>query len=100
MKSAHVYGVGEPERIGKRTPFRPSNEEGKKEPPPYPPQSKQGSRRRVRTTIELSIPALAIIQEVQNRHRLTTGKVLPLWKLVCQAIEYYGKSITHPEIDS
>lgn len=100
MKSAHAYGFGEPAMIGKRTLFRPLNEEEKQEPPPYPPQSEQGSRRRVRTTIELSTPALVIIQELQNRHRLTTGKVLPLWKLVCQAIEYYGKSITHTEIDS
>ncbi len=98
MKPVHAYGVGEPETFGKRA-FRPSSKEEKKVPPPYPPQSEQGSRRRVRTTIELSTPALVIIQELQNRHRLTTGKVLPLWKLVCQAIEDYGKSINKGEID-
>jgi hypothetical protein len=99
MKPPHAFGLGEPEPIGKRTLFRPSHENEKKEPP-YPPKSEQGSRRRVRTTIELSTHALAIIQQLQNRHRLTTGKVLPLWKLVCQAIEAYGKSTNTDEIDS
>lgn len=99
MKPSSAYGLGEPEPIGKRTLFRPSNDEETKVTPPYPPKREQGSRRRVRTTIELSTHALAIIQELQNRHRLTTGKVLPLWKLVCQAIEDYGKSSNKGEID-
>ncbi len=99
MKFTHPYGLGESETIEKRTLFRPSNDEEKKISPVYPPKSEHGSRRRVRTTIELFTRALAIIQELQNRHRLTTGKVLPLWKLVCQAIEDYGKSINKGEID-
>jgi hypothetical protein len=39
---------------------------------------------------------MSIIQEIQCGHRLQTGKVLPLWKLVSQAIESYGKETGHP----
>jgi hypothetical protein len=51
---------------------------------------------RVRTTLELTNHAMSIIQEIQCSHRLQTGKVLPLWKLVSQAIEIYGKETGHP----
>lgn len=98
MKPTYAIGLGEPEPIGKRALFRPSKEE-KRGPWEYPAKGEQGTRRRLRTTIELSVHALAIIQELQSRHRLATGKVLPLWKLVCQAIEQYGKSTHQDEVD-
>ena len=98
MKPMYAIGLGEPEPMGKRALFRPSNEE-KRELPEIPAKSEQGTRRRIRTTIELSAHALTIIQELQNRHRLATGKVFPLWKLVCQAIEDYGKSTHKNDID-
>ncbi len=98
MKPTYTIGLGEPEPMGKRALFRPSTEE-KREAPGIPAKSEQGTRRRIRTTIELSVHALTIIQELQHRHRLATGKVLPLWKLVCQAIEQYGKSTNKDEVD-
>ena len=36
--------------------------------------------------------SLNTIKEIQTKHLLKTGKFLPLWRLVCQAIEAYGKS--------
>ena len=88
MNKTYTVGLGEPVPVGKRALFQPSKEEKKVSPA----KIEQGTRRRLRTTIELSVRALAIIQEMQTRHRLETGKVLPLWKLVCQAIGLYGKS--------
>ena len=98
MKPIYAVGLGEPEPVGKRALFMPSKDE-KKVASESPAKSEQGTRRRLRTTIELSVHALAIIQELQNRHRLETGRVLPLWKLVCQAIESYGKSTHKDDVD-
>jgi hypothetical protein len=88
MNKTYTIGLGEPELVGKRALFRPSVED--KKTPPI--KIEQGTRRRLRTTIDLSIHTLKIIQEIQTHHRMETGKVLPLWKLVCQAIEFYSKS--------
>ncbi|MGD0005963.1 MAG: hypothetical protein ABSE06_17250 [Anaerolineaceae bacterium] len=51
---------------------------------------------RVSPTLELTNYTMSIIQEIQCRQRLQTGKVLPLLKLVSQAIETYGKETGHP----
>lgn len=98
MKQTYTIGLGEPEPVGKRALFKPSKGY-KRDASEYPVISEQGTRRRVRTTIELSVHALEITQEMQNRHRLTTGRVLPLWKLVCQAIENYGKTTQRDKVD-
>jgi hypothetical protein len=98
MKTTYSIGLGEPDPVGKRALFKPSKGD-KRNASVYPVVSKQGTRRRVRTTIELSVHALAIIQEMQNHHRLATGRVLPLWKLVCQAIESYDKSMHTDKVD-
>ena len=93
MKSKQVTGLGEPELIGKKSLFQPAEDEGMDT---HNRQASETSRDqpmpRVRTTIGLTNKALATIQEIQNHHRLHTGKVLPLWKIVSEAIECYGRS--------
>jgi hypothetical protein len=107
MKPAHVTGLGEPEAAGKRALFRPPDKEteptGIPATSPYattsgkPVQDVQtktnrGAARRVHITTDLTSDALQVIQAVQQEHRLKTGKVLPLWKVVSQAIEHYGQT--------
>lgn len=95
MKSTQVTGLGDPEPVGKKILFQPPDEvketagqrkqqgsDSESDQPPY----------RVRTTIGLTGKALATIQNIQNQYRLQTGRVLPLWKLVSDAIQYYGES--------
>ena len=48
--------------------------------------------RRVHITIDLTMEALQTIQAIQQQHRLETGKVLPMWKAVSQAIQHYGRA--------
>lgn len=102
MSTPSLTGLGEPEPIGKRALFRPpppvKKVAEKKSPPPTPPvkTAKQpkpiSSPKRVHVTTDLSISALSIIQELKDTHRLRTGKVLPLWKIISQAVEFYGES--------
>jgi len=55
-------------------------------------QSKADPMRRVHITIDLTMEALQTIQAIQQQHRLETGKVLPMWKAVSQAIQHYGRA--------
>ena len=106
MTPSHTTGLGNPELAGKRALFQPPAIESKHSQPSVggrtikemkKPDPEKGTRiidrspQRVRTTIELTPQALKIIQGFQQDFRLNTGKVLPLWKAVSQAIEYYGK---------
>ena len=109
MKASGITGLGNPEPIGKKSLFQPpktekpskletipdKRPESRKVPAPKKdhssPQRKK-SPKRVRTTIDLTTGALKVIQGIQLRYRLNTGKVLPLWKAVSNAIEYYGQS--------
>jgi hypothetical protein len=103
MKTIHPTGLGEPEPAGKLALFQPPKETA--EPTQEIPRRarKENSKkdaikkpstaqRRIRTTINLTGEALKVIQGIQQEHRLRIGKVLPLWKAVSQAIEYYGHS--------
>lgn len=97
MKNAYVTGLGEPETTGKRSLFRPpannvatiiqTSPEAKirrgalKKIPPA----------RVHLTTDLTVEALNIIQNIQHEYRIKHGKVLPQWKVLSRAIEYYGK---------
>ncbi len=93
MKTIHTTGLGEPEPQGKRALFQPATEgeERKTAPLEAPGKNERTTRRRLRATIELPAHTLEIVQEIQNHHRLKTGRVLPLWKLVSQAIESYAR---------
>lgn len=93
MNPSHLTGLGSPQPIGKRALFQSPEALTEGEPAgPKKPEPKESVPRRVRTTIDLTGEALKIIQGVQQEHRLRTGKVLPLWKAVSQAIEAYGNS--------
>ncbi|HEY59985.1 MAG TPA: hypothetical protein G4N92_04785 [Anaerolineae bacterium] len=109
MSTSHLLGLGEPEVLGKKALFRPLRDNQPQEVVEDQMESKKtdkvrnskflqrsikpkGKVKRVRTTIDLTINALTIIQKIQLGYRLKTGRVLPLWRAVSQAIEYYGKS--------
>ncbi|MBN1536898.1 MAG: hypothetical protein JW908_09220 [Anaerolineales bacterium] len=93
MNPKHVMGLGEPKPVGKKILFQPGEDaEGDFQNQHGNEISSVQLKPRVRTTISLTNKALATIQEIQNHYRLHTGKVLPLWKIVSDAIEYYGQS--------
>ena len=109
MNTSSLLGLGEPELIGKKVLFRPPRDERAQEVAKDQSKSKKtdkvrnlkshqrpikskGKVKRVHITIDLTIKALVIIQNIQLGYRLETGKVLPLWRAVSQAIEYYGRS--------
>ena len=106
MNANPPTGLGEPEPAGMRVLFQPpvaenrpeehkSPEDDPREPTPAIPEKKHPEARparRVRTTITLTSQAFEVIQGIQQVHRLKTGKVLPLWQAVSQAIEHYGRS--------
>ena len=113
MNTSHLLGLGEPELLGKKALFRPFRDKQPQEAAKDHSRSKKtdkvrnskslqrpieskGKMKRVRTTIDLTAKALAIIQNIQLGYRLKTGRVLPLWRAVSQAIEYYGKSKHDP----
>jgi hypothetical protein len=98
-------GLGEPGPIGKKALFKPPDtkrpaETVRENIPKEADQRKQGratngpkrTQERVRITTFLTGRALAIIQEVQSQHRLRTGRALPQWRVISDAIEQYGAS--------
>ena len=99
MTAARPTGLGDADLPGKLSLFRPPQHQrsgaqtqtSQKESVRKPRKS---SRKRIRTTLDLTWEALQIIQELQQQHRLRTGKVLPLWKTVSQIIERYGKNVS------
>ncbi len=104
MNAKRLIGLGKPQLIGKHALFQPPVAEkvikSQVVLPSYKSKIEVGSQvksaappRRVRTTIELTGEALQIIQRAQQEYRLRTGKVLPLWQAVSQAIEAYGKNL-------
>ena len=109
MNTSHLLGLGEPELLGKKALFRPLKDLQPQEMAENQMESRKtdkvrnskslqrpikskGKVKRVRTTIDLTTDALAIIQNIRLGYRLKTGRVLPLWRAVSEAIEYYGKS--------
>ena len=113
MNTSYLLGLGEPELNGKIVLFRPPRDERAQEVAKDHLKSKKTDKvrnsksvqrpikpkdkvKRVRTTIDLTTNALAIIQKIRLGYRLKTGRVLPLWRAVSEAIEYYGKSNHDP----
>jgi hypothetical protein len=100
MMAKNPTGLGEPLLSGKRSLFQPpkkSTRPRKKEQQTLNIRQKikpsKPKVKRIRTTTELTPEALTVIQEVQQRYRLNTGKVLPVWKIISRAIEQHGKSV-------
>ena len=107
MKAQHLTGLGKPEAAGKRSLFQPPKPEAsplqnrieakpvslQEKPAPTPKtQNSEKTIQRVHITIDLTLEALQTIQAIQQQHRLQTGKVLPLWKAISQAIDVYGQA--------
>ena len=99
MNALRPIGLGNPDVEGKRSLFLPPKPEpeplskptqAKKLPSRPDPKPTKQEVKRIRTTTELTPRALTILQNIQQEHRLRTGKVLPLWKAVSEAIEHYG----------
>jgi hypothetical protein len=97
MNSARPIGLGEPDVNGKLSLFRPPGatsskvDEGDKRKGHNQGSSDQQAKR-VRTTLDLTWGALQVVQDLQQQHRLKTGKVLPLWKAASLAIEGFAKA--------
>ena len=97
MNVTRPTGLGEPELDGKLSLFRPP--ESTKSKGPAGVQSEGNDQgfddqqaKRVRTTLDLTWDALEVVQDLQQQHRLKTGKVLPLWKAVSMAIEGFAQA--------
>ena len=99
MNALRPVGLGNPDVTGKRSLFLPPKPEPKPVSKPTQAKNKPGRPapkpttqeiKRIRTTTELTPRALTILQNIQQEYRLRTGKVLPLWKAVSQAIEHFG----------
>jgi hypothetical protein len=98
MKNQHPTGLGSPQPAGKLSLFQPPQEvtitpmqEGINTEEIFEPihRNNPSPQKRIRTTIDLTREALVILQQVQQEYRLTTGKVLPLWKALSQVIIAY-----------
>ena len=92
MSKSHPTGLGEPELVGKKALFQPPKQ--RSTPTKSKPIRKSKAIKpplRIRMTMDITKDAMAILQDIRHRHRLNTGKALPLWKIVSQAIEQYGE---------
>ena len=91
MNSQQPTGLGEPDPIGKKSLFQPPTVS--KAPTKKPEiQKAKHAPARARMTLEITKKALAIIQEIQGKHRLETGRPLPKWKIISTALEAYEKT--------
>ena len=79
----------EEEKIRIFQPPKPKTPRPKSRPAKKPKVTK--SPQRIRMTMDITKDAMSIVQDIRHRHRLSTGKALPLWKIVSQAIEQYGE---------
>ena len=91
MNQPYPTGLGQPEIFGKQALFQPPKKEKTKLVPKENKPLLKIPEKRVRMTMEITKPALTIIQQVQSSHRLLTGQVLPKWKIINDALELYGR---------
>jgi hypothetical protein len=101
MKPTHPTGLGELHIPGKRSLFQPPHMTTQPQEPVTKPQNKnirqkksepKNRTQRIHVTLDLTPEALTILQEIQHKHRLRTGKALPSWKVISGALEAYAKS--------
>jgi len=86
-------GLGQPEVVGKKSLFQPPSATAIAEkvvPKNNPPKAEEPTSR-LRITTDLTKEAMETIQSLQHQYRLRTGKSLPAWKIVSEALELYGK---------
>lgn len=100
MNNTKTTGLGEPEVIGKKSLFQPPSATLPTTPLPSTKQviaqkspiKPEEPTSRLRITTDLTKPAMVTIQSLQHKHRLRTGKTLPAWKIISEAVELYGKT--------
>lgn len=96
MNNLKATGLGEPELIGKKSLFQPPTKKQSAQEKTFPKRVGE-SVSRLRITTDLSQKAMEVIQQMQHEHRLRTGKSLPAWKIVSEALELYGKRKKEPD---
>jgi hypothetical protein len=101
MNSSNLVGLGDPVLSGKKALFQPSsdqtiqpdrevlatkgeNEQKEEKPKEAPPKQ-------VHITTDLTREAMQVVLDQQRRYRLDTGKALPKWKVISDALIYYAK---------
>ncbi len=101
MNPKSLTGLGEPVPFGKKFLFQPPSEDLKasssqpkdaeKRKQTAPPVSSETviGETRMRMTLEITKKSLSILQEYQNRYRLETGRALPKWKIISEALGLY-----------
>ena len=91
MNTPKPVGLGDPQPVGKQALFKTPKLEENKRKSKAKKAANIALETRVRMTLEITKPALSILQNLQLRHRLKTGKTLPKWRILSEAIEAYGK---------
>jgi hypothetical protein len=91
MSQDKAIGLGEPPTSGKKSLFQPPKSPELKI---VPTQIKGIARpdHRLRLSVDVSLNAMSIIQNFQSQHRLATGRLLPVWKILDEALVLYSKS--------
>ena len=97
MNASRIVGLGEPEIGGKKALFQPATIPKKREPATLPQSNKKQTTqaqapKNVHITADITRQALQVILDLQRRHRLATGKALPKWKVISEALVLYGKT--------
>ena len=95
MNATQAIGLGEPQISGKRSLFQPPKPMVDKKPDPKKaskPAKAKPKVERVHVTMDLTLKALTILENIQRQHRMKTGKVLPLWKAASKVIEASEKN--------
>ena len=105
MNATRPIGLGEPELNGKLSLFQPPKSSNHEKPsqtliPESGQKPKNLQAKRVHTTLDLTWDALQVIQQIQQQHRLKTGKVLPQWKAASLAIEGYAQARMERKVDT
>jgi len=90
MNQSHTTGLGEPEIIGKQALFLPPIQGKIQKVIKQKEMGREKPEKRYRMTMELTKRALEIIQQVQDRYRLSNGQVLPKWQIISDALILYG----------
>lgn len=54
-------------------------------------QPQQKEEKRIALTARLSLRAYDAIMELKRKHRFETGKALPIWKILDEAVIQYAK---------
>ena len=59
--------------------------------PKKPKDKPETKAQRVALTARLSLDAYDAIAQIQRRHRIQTGRALPIWKIIDAAVKAYAK---------